>query len=678
MLRTTTRTGRAGARAVGVTAYFVVLLLLLATMAVSTVPGFRDEVGVVPLYDDWIQCTGYALAAGAVVWRLVVSPVRRDLWGWVATALVLRTLGFVYSIFVLDRAPDYPSLADLSWILSSLALLAGLLVATRAQAPRASGALALDAVLGGATAAAVTTTLLYGTVQRLAPAGVPGEVLATNLVYPLLDVCLLVVMVGLISFTRGRLPWATTMLCLGILAFATVDSVFLHQASLGTFRPGSFLTPLSLAGTVLIAMAAWLPGRPVRPPRTAAPSLAATVGLALVCLSVLAYDAVREVPAVGILLGSAGVLVAIVRGWLTFTGDRRETEVALADRDQQIERYQAMVEASEDFIAMSHLDGSMVYVNPAGLRMVGMAPDAAVDALVIDDFVHESTRDRPGLLETGSWRGESTLVDHRGGEPIPVTANTFVLRDPMTGEPWLLATVQHDISALQDAQRRSDRLAEDRQELLSHLVNAQEAERARIAADVHDDSVQAMAAVDLRLGLVQRRLEMGKDLEETQKTLRELRGIVGHANDRLRHLLFDLDSPAQREGLMTALREAAAFVLGDSVRWSVDGDTGPDLPETSRVLAYRIAKEALSNVRKHAQAERVTITVSQRDDGVLVVVADDGIGPPATGVQERPGHRGVPDMRDRAAVAGGWLRIEPGPEGGTRVLVWLPGSANAH
>ena len=148
-------------------------------------------------------------------------------------------------------------------------------------------------------------------------------------------------------------------------------------------------------------------------------------------------------------------------------------------------------------------------------------------------------------------------------------------------------------------------------------------------------------------------------------------------NDRLRYLLFDLDSPSQREDLPTALREAAAFVLGESVRWEVRApEAEVRLPETSRVLAYRIAKEAMVNVRKHAEAQSVVITVAEEGGGVCVTVQDDGRGLPPEGIVERPGHRGVADMHDRAAIGGGWVRIEPGPERGTVVRVWLPASAD--
>jgi signal transduction histidine kinase len=104
----------------------------------------------------------------------------------------------------------------------------------------------------------------------------------------------------------------------------------------------------------------------------------------------------------------------------------------------------------------------------------------------------------------------------------------------------------------------------------------------------------------------------------------------------------------------------------------VAGDTDLDLPRGVRVTAYRIAREALVNVAKHAAADMVTIRLTRGDDGLEVTVEDDGRGfDPAT-ISPRPGHLGIPAMADRAAVAGGRVEVERRVHGGTRVRIRLP------
>jgi signal transduction histidine kinase len=226
------------------------------------------------------------------------------------------------------------------------------------------------------------------------------------------------------------------------------------------------------------------------------------------------------------------------------------------------------------------------------------------------------------------------------------------------------------LSAIRATNAELERVADERQHLLDRLVQAQEDERARIAADVHDDSVQALAAVELRLGLLRRQL--ADSPEDLRATAEELSNTVREAIGRLRNLLFDLESPAVEADLATALRVAAENTFDDRVSWRIAGDTGLDVPQGLRVTAYRIAKEAMANVVRHAQAKRVVITVARADGGVEVIVDDDGLGfDPAT-VEARPGHLGIPAMADRATIAGGRLDLVRRDGGGMRVRLWLP------
>jgi signal transduction histidine kinase len=244
------------------------------------------------------------------------------------------------------------------------------------------------------------------------------------------------------------------------------------------------------------------------------------------------------------------------------------------------------------------------------------------------------------------------------------------MRDPESGEPIALATIQRDISERLAADERLQDLADLRRDLLARLVQAQEDERARIAGDVHDDSVQVLAAVEIRLGLLRRQLEeVDPGAAEKVDPVHE---VVAGAIERLRHLLFDLESPALESNLGSALDQAASFVLGDEVRWWFTGDHDLELPPELRVTAYRIAKEAMNNVVKHAGAHEVVIDLRSTDDGIQLTLDDNGRGFDPDGVPDLPGHLGLPGMRDRATIAGGGLEVGPRPGGGTRVRLWLP------
>ena len=359
----------------------------------------------------------------------------------------------------------------------------------------------------------------------------------------------------------------------------------------------------------------------------------------------------------------------------------RTTEAALRAANSDLKQFKALVEASTDFIAIAGLDGRVKYVNPLGRELIGLDPGIDVTATTIADYLTPDGLDasvrieQPAVIANGHWEGESTLRNRRG-PAIPVAIASFLMHDAETGRPFALATVQRDVTERLSAETALRELADQRQALLTRLVDAQEAERTRIAADVHDDPVQALAAVDLRLGLLRRQLR--ERAPELMETLAPLQASVKGATDRLRALLFDLEPPDLQRGLSGALCRAAEEIFDDSeTRWTVDGDQEPEIPDATRAIAYRITKEAMINVHKHASARNVLITVSGRDGGLEVSIADDGVGLGREPIESSPGHRGLFNMQDRAAVAGGSCSISNRRRGGTRVMVWLPGPPTA-
>ena len=217
--------------------------------------------------------------------------------------------------------------------------------------------------------------------------------------------------------------------------------------------------------------------------------------------------------------------------------------------------------------------------------------------------------------------------------------------------------------------RAAEQALTERRRLFTHLVRAQELERRRIAWDVHDDSIQAMVAVGMRLQLLADRAD-----EPCAHELARLDESVREAVDRLRNLAFRLQPPGiDRHGLVESLTQH----LDDVVRgnWGLGAALEHDLakepaPETA-ITIFRIVQEALLNVRKHARAHTVRIGITTEDRGLLVRVADDGTGRPAV-AHRAGGHFGLMEMRERAETAGGWwtLRSEPGT--GTTVEFWVP------
>ena len=225
--------------------------------------------------------------------------------------------------------------------------------------------------------------------------------------------------------------------------------------------------------------------------------------------------------------------------------------------------------------------------------------------------------------------------------------------------------------ALQRRAAEAERAELERRALLADLFQAEQNERDRIAADLHDDALQAMSAVRLRLGLVERQVAG----EEGRSALAALAESVRQASRRLRRLLFEIHPPALDEaGLGPALE---AYLAQASDGWGLTGhevvDRLPaDAPAEVRAALYRVALQALANVRQHAGASRVEVRVEPRGGGVALTVRDDGSGFDAATAPARPGHIGVPFMRERVALLGGRFSITSAPGEGTTVEAWIP------
>jgi len=213
---------------------------------------------------------------------------------------------------------------------------------------------------------------------------------------------------------------------------------------------------------------------------------------------------------------------------------------------------------------------------------------------------------------------------------------------------------------------------QQRRELARRLQNAQESERQRIAADLHDDPIQVMSGVDMRL-------QMLAEFPNTV-TLEAIAGIeseVQAAIERLRSMLFELRPAAlDREGLVPALRTLARQRSGPQVLVHVDG-LKERLPPPIETALYRIAQEALTNANKYARASRIDIDLqSLNGSGVRLQVRDDGVGfdPDSIPDTEERGRTGLGlfGMRERATLLRGTLEVHSAPSRGTEVVAELP------
>ena len=212
-----------------------------------------------------------------------------------------------------------------------------------------------------------------------------------------------------------------------------------------------------------------------------------------------------------------------------------------------------------------------------------------------------------------------------------------------------------------------------RREMLSEVIKAQEAERARVSRDLHDDVGQALTSVLLGLRLVQGSLAGDEiDLDDARARTEELRDVVADALRRARRLAFDLRPTVLDDvGLEPALRrlaeELSAATTVDIVT-ATDGLAGhvrlsPDV----ETVVYRVVQEALTNVLRHSDAAHASVTVTVLDGTRLrTLVEDDGTGFDDTTLVDRG--LGLRGMNERADLVGGTVEVTSSPAGTTVIL----------
>lgn len=207
----------------------------------------------------------------------------------------------------------------------------------------------------------------------------------------------------------------------------------------------------------------------------------------------------------------------------------------------------------------------------------------------------------------------------------------------------------------------------ERQAVLAQVVEAQEQERRRIAAEVHDDTIQTLVAVSLRLQV----LAEEASTSDNAVALERLAAAANEATDRLRRLVVGLrPTGLDRGALAAAIAEHLDIALDPTISVTLDVDD-EDLPPAVKTTFFRMVQEAVANTRAHSDASALWIAVRRVDGGVELHIRDDGKGFAVT-PPESPGHFGLTILRERAQLLGGVAEVHSAPGDGVEVRAWVP------
>jgi PAS domain S-box-containing protein len=331
---------------------------------------------------------------------------------------------------------------------------------------------------------------------------------------------------------------------------------------------------------------------------------------------------------------------------------------AAVDGIVELDANDVVVRTNEAFCQMVHLDRSTV----EGQRWPALA--ASLDGA--DDRFAELPSAGQAQLDRAD--GTPLYLESRVSEiPTDPPRRLVLIRDVTPGK----AADQTIRSLLKFLQEKD----EDRTSLLRRMNSTIEAERNRIARDLHDGPVQGVSAASLSLEAALLMIGAG-DVDRGVEVLSKVRKELADEADALRALMSGLRPPVLEErGLMPALREAVSrFGLEHDVDTELIGSLPRPMSADLETLAYRVVQEALTNAAKHARATRVTVSLETTATSLRVEIEDDGRGFDSSMTREylRQGRVGLASMRERVELANGTFVVRSTPNRGTSIVATLP------
>ncbi|AOF87819.1 sensory box protein [Hydrogenophaga sp. RAC07] len=358
------------------------------------------------------------------------------------------------------------------------------------------------------------------------------------------------------------------------------------------------------------------------------------------------------------------------------------------------------------------LDGLCVFINHAGARMIGFEPDELLGRNMHDlthhshaDGAHYPVDDCPifkAFLEGLPCRIDSEVFWRRDGSSFPVEYSSHPILDEgaVRGAVVTFVDITERKRAADALQRAKDELEErvgertlalatalkQVRELAARSEAVREEERTRIAREVHDELGSLLVALKMDVNWLdkrlseqeQRTLEAAGDMRERMRCkCQNMSRLIETAVDNVGRIITDLrPSILDHQGLWAALEwQAQEFVQSAemSLNWCMEVDDAPDPPEPLAMGVFRIFQEMLSNVGRHARADRLGVHIVVRGTSLQLTVQDNGVGAPAQAFEAADAY-GVMGMRERARHFGGDIHIDSAPGQGTRMglTVTLP------
>jgi PAS domain S-box-containing protein len=332
--------------------------------------------------------------------------------------------------------------------------------------------------------------------------------------------------------------------------------------------------------------------------------------------------------------------------------------------------YRILIESMNEGALTLTADKTILYANQSFAGMV----KSPLEQVIGGSFRrYLSTADRVilrRLLKRTAKSGSKLQVMLHAADRSQMPAQ-ISLR-PMAKNGFSQKTIGMVVTDLTEARRNEELL----RALSQRLVRSQEAERGRVALELHDNITQLLCAVVVRSQALADRISTSEGTSKLEAT--SLREMLGKATEEVERISRDLrPSVLDQLGLVAALRETTtgfANRTGISLELALVRLT-VRLPADTELTLYRILQEALRNIEAHSRARHVTVRLSKEREFIQLTVHDDGIGfktAQRPALRRRNGRLGLLSMRERAAYVGGTVQVKSVRRAGTDVEVRIP------
>ncbi|WHZ27745.1 MAG: Two-component system sensor histidine kinase [Nitrospira sp.] len=361
-----------------------------------------------------------------------------------------------------------------------------------------------------------------------------------------------------------------------------------------------------------------------------------------------------------------------------FVRDITERKRAEEERNKQESLISLMLNTGPGCIKRVAADGTLLQMNPAGLRLIEAASEDEVVGRCVFDLVVAEHRAAFIDMHRDVLAGRSHTIQYEiqglKGTRRWMETHAAPFRNPVSGETEHLA-VTHDITERKQAERQLRDTLDRVRKLSQRLESVREEERTRIARELHDELGVRLTC--FRLDLARLRSFMSWSpvpREEIENKIHSMTAEVDATIASVQRLVTEL-----RPGILDDLGLAAAvewqcqdLERRSGIRCSCEGtEEHIPLAKPLATAAFRICQEALTNVVRHAEATAVRVRIEQVDGYLQLEVNDDGIGISPDKLSDSRSF-GLLGMRERAASLGGQIEIAGRPEKGTTVTLQLP------